>query len=218
MFTSAEHALRGPALPLRRWSHLAMTWDGSVMRVYANGAQVASHALAGAAPVSDGPLRIGGNAIWPEFFKGVIDEVRVYDRALSAAEIAADRDAAVTPGAKRPRRGPHAAASRAGRCGPSTAARAGSSAARWRRRSSIRLRTMKSTIAGEDPADDPGQPVAAEAHPARVEDRDERARRDLLGRGEAGRRLGLRAAARGPTASRAAAASTPTRSCPAACS
>jgi hypothetical protein len=101
VFTSAEHALRGPALPLRRWSHLAMTWDGSVVRVYRDGAQVASHALSGAAPGSDGPLRIGGNAIWPEFFKGVIDEVRVYDRALSPAEVARDRDAAITPGAKR---------------------------------------------------------------------------------------------------------------------
>ena len=79
-----------------------MTWDGSVVRIYRNGEQVASHSLAGAAPDSDGPLRIGGNAIWPEFFKGVIDEVRVYDRALSAAEIAADRLAAVNPGAKRP--------------------------------------------------------------------------------------------------------------------
>ena len=102
VFTNAEHALRAPALPLRRWSHLAMTWDGSVMRVYRDGVQVASHALSGAAPVSDGPLRIGGNAIWPEFFKGDIDEVRVYDRSLSAAEIARDRDTRVTPGAKRP--------------------------------------------------------------------------------------------------------------------
>jgi hypothetical protein len=103
VFTSAEQALRGPALPLRRWSHLAVTWDGSVLRVYRDGVQVASHALSGAATVSDGPLRIGGNAIWPEFFKGDIDEVRVYDRALSASEIAADRDAAITPGAKRPK-------------------------------------------------------------------------------------------------------------------
>jgi hypothetical protein len=43
-------------------------------------------------------LRIGGNNVWAgEFFGGLIDEVRVYDRALSAAEIAADRDRAVQP-------------------------------------------------------------------------------------------------------------------------
>ena len=80
-----------------------MTWDGRVMRIYVGGRQVSSHALAGTAPASGGPLRIGGNAIWPELFKGDIDEVRVYDRALSASEVVRDRDAAVTPGAKRPK-------------------------------------------------------------------------------------------------------------------
>ena len=40
----------------------------------------------------NGPLSIGGNTIWGEFFTGRIDEVRVYNRALSAAEIVVDRD------------------------------------------------------------------------------------------------------------------------------
>jgi hypothetical protein len=40
--------------------------------------------------VSNGALRIGGNAIWNEWFNGKIDEVRIYDRALSASEIATD--------------------------------------------------------------------------------------------------------------------------------
>ena len=43
VFTTAEHALRGRALKRKRWSHLAMTWDGLIMRVYVNGAQVARH-------------------------------------------------------------------------------------------------------------------------------------------------------------------------------
>lgn len=103
VFTTAERALRGSRLRLGRWSHLAMTWNGRTLRVHVNGSQVAAHALTGAAIASSGPLRIGGNSIWPEFFKGVIDEVRVYDRALSASEIARDRDAAITPGAKRPK-------------------------------------------------------------------------------------------------------------------
>ena len=33
---------------------------------------------------SNGALRIGGNSLWSEFFKGRIDEVRIYNRALSA--------------------------------------------------------------------------------------------------------------------------------------
>jgi hypothetical protein len=35
-------------------------------------------------------LRIGGNTIWSEWFSGLIDEVRVYNRALTGAEIQAD--------------------------------------------------------------------------------------------------------------------------------
>jgi hypothetical protein len=72
-----------------------MTWDGLNVRVYVNGTQVSSSALAGTAITSGSPLRIGGNGVWPEWFSGVIDEVRVYSRALSATEIAGDRDAAV---------------------------------------------------------------------------------------------------------------------------
>ena len=35
-------------------------------------------------------LSVGGNAIWGEYFEGVIDEVRIYRRALTAGEIQAD--------------------------------------------------------------------------------------------------------------------------------
>ena len=41
-----------------------------------------SAARSGPITPGDGPLSIGGNSIWGEWFKGVIDEVRVYDRPL----------------------------------------------------------------------------------------------------------------------------------------
>ena len=50
-------------------------------------------ALAVAADVlrtSDGSLRLGGNYYWGEYFAGYLDDVRVYRRALTAAEIHAD--------------------------------------------------------------------------------------------------------------------------------
>ena len=98
VFTEGDVALRGTApLPMNVWSHLATTWDGSVIRLYVNGAEVASTPLEGTAIESSGPLRIGGNAIWSEWFDGAIDEVRIYDRALSTAQIVTDRD---TPIAK----------------------------------------------------------------------------------------------------------------------
>jgi hypothetical protein len=44
-------------------------------------------------PNSSGPLRIGGNSVWlSEWFRGELAELRVYNRALSEAEIRADMD------------------------------------------------------------------------------------------------------------------------------
>ena len=62
------------------------------MRLYVNGSQVSSRAVSGSIVTTTGALRIGGNNIWGEWFAGSIDEVRIYNRALSAAEIVSDRD------------------------------------------------------------------------------------------------------------------------------
>jgi hypothetical protein len=92
-----EAGVSSPAvLPLNVWTHVAVTFDGAMMRVFVNGAQVATRARSGSLLVSTGALRIGGNAIWTaESFRGVIDEVRIYNRALSATEILADMAAAI---------------------------------------------------------------------------------------------------------------------------
>ena len=85
-----QNAVGTAQLPLNAWTHLATTYDGATLRLYVNGTQVASKPQTGRIPASTGPLRIGGNAIWSEWFRGLIDEVRVYSRALSAGEIQAD--------------------------------------------------------------------------------------------------------------------------------
>ena len=72
------------------WTHLASTYDGSNLRLYVNGTQVSSIPLSGPVTVSGGALRIGGNTVWGEWFSGRIDEVRIYDRALSGLELGAD--------------------------------------------------------------------------------------------------------------------------------
>ena len=78
-------------VPVSRWSHLATTYDGSYQRLYVNGSLIASRRVAaGRIASGSGPLRIGGDSLWGKYFNGMIDEVRVYNRALSAAEIQAD--------------------------------------------------------------------------------------------------------------------------------
>ena len=95
---STSYSTAGAAqLPLNTWTHLASTYDGATLRLFVNGTQVSSLARSGAVNTSTGALRIGGNTIWSEWFQGEIDELRIYDRVLSAAEIQADMNTAITP-------------------------------------------------------------------------------------------------------------------------
>jgi PKD repeat protein len=80
------------------WSHLVTTYDGARLRLFVNGVEAASTAASGPLVQSGDPLRIGGNGVWGEYFSGLIDEVRVYNRALSSAEIQADMAAPVNAG------------------------------------------------------------------------------------------------------------------------
>src|SRR4029453_12276095 len=77
-------------LPLNTWVHVAATYDGATLRTFVGGQQVAATSASGAIATSTEPLRIGGNSIWGEYFSGAIDEVRIYNRALTAAEIQTD--------------------------------------------------------------------------------------------------------------------------------
>jgi hypothetical protein len=78
-------------MPINMWSHLAGTFDGAMLRLYVNGIQVGSQAVSATIPATTGVLRIGGNSIWgKEYFNGTIDDVRIYNRSLTAAEIQAD--------------------------------------------------------------------------------------------------------------------------------
>jgi hypothetical protein len=57
---------------------------------------VATTAVSGTIPVSTGVLRMGGNSVWGEWFGGLLDDVRIYSRALSASELATDMNRPVS--------------------------------------------------------------------------------------------------------------------------
>ena len=68
------------------WCHVAGTYDGATLKVYVNGTPAGSLSYAGTPPVGQ-PLYIGRrfNNTFP--FNGLIDEVDIYGRALSDAEV-----------------------------------------------------------------------------------------------------------------------------------
>jgi hypothetical protein len=84
------HADARAAYPPRRWSHLAVTYDGTMLRLFVNGDEVSSRATSGLILKTPDPLWIGGNHPYGEFFEGLIDEVRIYDRALSRSAVRAE--------------------------------------------------------------------------------------------------------------------------------
>jgi beta-lactam-binding protein with PASTA domain len=95
--STTDSGVRGAtAIPLNTWTHLAMTYDGTNQRFYVSGVLVKTVSRPGTIVQSNGALRIGGNnSSFYEFFTGLIDEVRVYNRALSAAEITTDMNTAI---------------------------------------------------------------------------------------------------------------------------
>jgi hypothetical protein len=85
-----------PASTIRwgEWNHIAITNDGQTARTFHNGVERASIALAGKTLVTDNtPLIIGRSLDNTNdyYFKGVMDELRLWSTARSAAAIAADR-------------------------------------------------------------------------------------------------------------------------------
>jgi hypothetical protein len=75
------------------WHHVAATFDGTRMLLYVNGRQAAQRTLASPITIPDtgGPLFIGRNG--RAHFRGMIDNVRIYDRALPLADIRAAYEA-----------------------------------------------------------------------------------------------------------------------------
>ncbi len=99
--TEWSHHLTGPdPLPLGRWVHLAGTFDGKTMRLYVDGREVATMDRPG--PIQPSELRLHLGSYEEDhraFFTGLLDEVRIYKRALSAAELRA-RAREAGPGAE----------------------------------------------------------------------------------------------------------------------
>ena len=87
---------RSSTTPLNAWTHLALTSDGVHLRLYVNGELVQEHA-ATKVKAGIGDLKIGGTEFFggAEYFTGKIDEVYLYNRALSEAEIKSDRHTAI---------------------------------------------------------------------------------------------------------------------------
>jgi regulation of enolase protein 1 (concanavalin A-like superfamily) len=81
---------------LNTWKHAAMTYDGTSVRLYINGTLVST--VSGAHTSTNYPLLFGHWSTGSEYWNGLIDEVRLYSRALTQAEIQTDMNTPVGAG------------------------------------------------------------------------------------------------------------------------
>jgi len=83
---------RNDELVNKMWHHYAITYNGSQVRLFVDGiefieAGYAPKDLSGKIHISADNLLIGKKFDAPEIFEGYIDEVKIYDKALTAKEI-----------------------------------------------------------------------------------------------------------------------------------
>ena len=92
---STAEASGTTALAVNTWTHLAATYDGSALRLYVNGNLTRTTAKTGAITASTGALTIGSDPFYGQYFAGLIDEIRIYNIALTQAQIQSDMAAAL---------------------------------------------------------------------------------------------------------------------------
>jgi hypothetical protein len=69
------------------WTHVAFTYDGSTVRGYLDGVESLSVADAASLVARSNSLRLGVDGAYQQFFDGLLDDLWIYSRALSPAEI-----------------------------------------------------------------------------------------------------------------------------------
>lgn len=77
-------------IPMNTWTHYAAIWDGQALKIYLNGNLVLSKTGSGAIAKNSQPLRFGTRSdLSNEKYRGLMDEMAIYNRALSQQEIQA---------------------------------------------------------------------------------------------------------------------------------
>ncbi|NCA76311.1 MAG: LamG domain-containing protein [Alphaproteobacteria bacterium] len=91
IFTSSGFGVTSSfQVPLNEWHHIAATWDGSTVKLYLDGALDFLSVTTFSSPIdiNNFPLYIGvDHPGVTEYFTGKLDDIRIYNRALTQEEI-----------------------------------------------------------------------------------------------------------------------------------
>jgi glucose/arabinose dehydrogenase/PKD repeat protein len=95
---SAGQVVNGGTIPTGAFHHLACTWDGSTLSVYIDGILSNSTSQTTNASGNTSALYIGQYGGNTDRWNGIIDEIRIYSKALTSQEITLDMNNAISQG------------------------------------------------------------------------------------------------------------------------
>jgi Concanavalin A-like lectin/glucanases superfamily len=75
---------------LEQWAHVAFTYNGEFVAGYVNGRLKVLKPVKGKIPPRKTTLRLGADGTYSQIYSGLLDEVRIYNRALTPREIVRD--------------------------------------------------------------------------------------------------------------------------------
>jgi len=88
-----EAIIPAKTIVINKWTHIAGVYDGTSIKIYVNGELKGTKIGVGAIKASESPIYIGASPVFSgREFKGGIDEVRIWNKALTAGEVKTFKD------------------------------------------------------------------------------------------------------------------------------
>ena len=87
IYTDTWHTCSGSVIPLNVWTHVAIRYDGTTLKGYVNGLEDCTTTPAVGGNLSLNPTAFLIDTTGGDHFPGLIDDVRIYNRALSPDEV-----------------------------------------------------------------------------------------------------------------------------------
>jgi len=91
--TGYRAAVMSSAVTYGQWTHVGVTFNGTQVKFYINGVLTDTQSLTGTITARNNSMHIGSDQANGQGFKGILDDIRIYNKALSQAEIANDMNA-----------------------------------------------------------------------------------------------------------------------------